>query len=68
MLYEGGIVSKRKHNNIPNSSDVMKQLSDQSGKNNKSQLMQSYEIPKILLYKTLMSYIRNLGEVYLWRF
>ena len=60
VLYEGGMVSKRKNTNIRNSSDVMKQSPDQSGKNKKSQFMQSCEIPKILLYKTLMSYIRNI--------
>ena len=65
VLYEGGMVSKRKYTNIRNSSDVMKQFPDHSGKSKKSQFMQSCEIPKILLYKTLMSYIRNidLGEV-----
>ena len=65
VLYEGGMVSKRKYTNIRNSGDVMKQSPDQSGKNKKSQFMQSCEIPKILPYKTLMSYIRNidLGEV-----
>ena len=65
VLYEGGMVSKRKYTNIQNSSDVMKQSPDQSGKNKKSQFMQSCEIPKILPYKTLMSYIRNIdiGEV-----
>ena len=65
VLYEGGMVRKRKYTNIRNSGDVMKQSPDQSGKNKKSQFMQSCEIPKILPYKTLMSYIRNidLGEV-----
>ena len=65
VLYEGGMVSKRKYTNIRNSGDVMKQSPDQSGKNKKSQFMQSCEIPKILPYKTLTSYIRNidLGEV-----
>ena len=65
VLYEGGMVSKRKYTNIRNSGDVMKQSPDQSGKNKKSQFMQSCEIPKILPYKTLISYIRNidLGEV-----
>ena len=44
---------------------MMKRSPDQSGKNKKSQFMQSCEIPTILQYKTLMSYIRNidLGEV-----
>ena len=43
----------------------MKRSPDQSGKNKKSQFMQSCEILTILQYKTLMSYIRNidLGEV-----
>ena len=65
VLYEGGVVSKRKYTNIRNSSDVMKQFPDHSGKSKKSQFMQSCEIPKIPLHKTLMSYIRNidLGEV-----
>ena len=64
-LYKGGMVSKRKYTNIRNSSDVMKQSPDQSGKNTKSQFMQSCEIPTIPPYKPLMSYIRNidLGEV-----
>ena len=65
VLYEGGMVSKRKYTNIRISSDVMKQSPEQSGTNKKSQFMQSCEIPKILPYKTLMSYIRNMdiGEV-----
>ena len=65
VLYEGGMVSKRKYTNIQNSSDVMKQSPDQSGKNKKSHFMQSCEISKILPYKPLMSYIRNIdiGEV-----
>ena len=65
VLYEGGMVSRRKYTNIRNSGDVMKQSPDESGKNKKSQFMQSCEIPKILPYKSLMSYIRNidLGEV-----
>ena len=65
VLYEGGMVSKRKNTNIRNSSYVMKPSPDQSGENKKSQFMQSCEIPKILPYKTLMSYIRNIdiGEV-----
>ena len=44
---------------------MMKRSPDQSGKNKKSQFMQSCEILTILQYKTLMSYIRNidLGEV-----
>ena len=32
LLYEEGMVSKRKYTNIRNSSDVMKQSPDQSGK------------------------------------
>ena len=39
VLYEGGMVSKRKYTNIRNSSDVMKQSPDQSGKNKKSQFI-----------------------------
>ena len=64
VLYEGGMVSKRRYTNIRNS-NVMKKSLDQSGKSKKSQFMQSCEIPTILPYKTLMSYIRNidLGEV-----
>ena len=56
VLYEGGMVSKRKYTNIRNSSDVMKQSPDQSGKNKKSHyLCKAVKIPKILPYKTLMS-------------
>ena len=65
LVHEVALYTSKYGNCIRNSSDVMKQSPDQSGKNKKSQFMQSCEIPKILPYKTLMSYIRNIdiGEV-----
>ena len=60
VLYEGGLIGKRKYTSIRNSCDVVQNGS----KNKKNQVFES-EIPKILPYKTLMKYVNSIdiGEV-----
>ena len=64
VLYEGGLISKRKYTSIRNSSDVVKQT-DKKRKNMKTEFLKGCEVPKILPYKTLMSFIRSIdiGEL-----
>lgn len=64
VLYEGGLISKRKYTCIRNSSDV----ANESGKKVKStttEIMKGCHIPKIVSYKTLMAHIKSIdiGEV-----
>ena len=67
MLYEGGLISKRKYRSIRNSGDVVKKPANGSRpRNANSEFIRGCEVPKILPYKTLMSHnIRNIdiGEV-----
>ena len=58
VLYEGGLISKRKYTSIRNSSDVVKET-DEKRKNSKTEFMKGCEVPKVLPYKTVMSFIRN---------
>ena len=62
VLYEGGLISKRKYTSISNSSDVVKETGK---KNQKTELMKGCKIPNILPYKTLMSFVKaiEIGEV-----
>ena len=64
VLYEGGLISKRKYTSIRNSSDVVKET-DKKRKNRKTEFMKGCEVPKILPYKTVMSFIRSIdiGEL-----
>lgn len=64
VLYEGGLISKRKYTSIRNSSDVVKETGKKK-KNQKTEFMKGCEVPKILPYKTLMSFVRGIeiGEV-----
>ena len=64
VLYEGGPISKRKYTSIRNSSDVAKETGKKK-KNQKTEFMKGCEVPKILPYKTLMSFVRGIeiGEV-----
>ena len=56
--------SKRKYTSIRNSSDVVRE-SMKKRKNMKTEFMTGCEVPKILPYKALMSFIRgiDIGEV-----
>ena len=59
VLYEGGLISKRKYTSIRNSSDVVKET-EKKRKNTKTEFLKGCEVPKILPYKTLMSFIRSI--------
>ena len=65
MLYEAGLISKRKYTSVRNSSDIVKQSDNGILRNFKTEIMQDGEIPKIIPSKTLMTHIRNIeiGEV-----
>ena len=54
VLYEGGLISKRKYTSVRNSSDIVKQSDNGLLRNLKTEIMQGCEIPKIIPYKTLM--------------
>lgn len=64
VLYEGGLISKRKYTSIRNSSDVVKETGKKK-KNQKTELMKGCEVPKILPYKSLMTFVKaiEIGEV-----
>ena len=59
VLYEGGLISKRKYTSIRNSSDVVKETGKKR-KNVKTEFMTGCKVPKILPYKTLMAFIRSI--------
>lgn len=59
VLYEGGLISKRKYTSIRNSSDVVKETGKKR-KNVKTEFMTGCEVPKILPYRTLMAFIRSI--------
>lgn len=66
VLYEGGLISKRKYTSIRNSGDMVRRAANGScPRNVKSEFIHGCEVPRIFLYKTLMSHIRNIeiGEV-----
>jgi len=64
VLYEGGLISKRMYTSIRNSSDVVKETGKKK-KNQKTEFMKGCEVPKILPYKTLVSFVRGIeiGDV-----
>ena len=64
VLYEGGLISKRKYTSIRNSSDVVKETGKKK-KNQKTELMKGCEVPNILPYKSLMSFVKaiEIGKV-----
>ena len=57
VLYEGGLISKRKYTSIRNSSDVVKETGKKK-KKQKTELMKGCEVPNIFPYKTLMSFVK----------
>ena len=62
VLYESGLISKRKYTSICNSCDIIKACNN---KKRKCQIFEECEIPKIVPYKTLMKYVKSIdvGEV-----
>ena len=62
VLYESGLISKRKYTSIRNSCDIIKTCNN---KKRKWQIFEGCEIPKIVPYKTLMKYVKSIdmGEV-----
>ena len=64
LLYQGGLISKRKYKSMRKSSDVVKETGKKK-KNQKTELMKGCEVSKILPYKTLMSFVKaiEIGEV-----
>ncbi|PFX17948.1 hypothetical protein AWC38_SpisGene17693 [Stylophora pistillata] len=63
-VLDGGLISKKKYTNIRNSSDVVRET-EKKKKNMKTEFMTGCEVPNILPYKTLMSFVRSIeiGEV-----
>ena len=57
VLYEGGLICKRKYTSIRNSSGVAKETGRRREKV-KTKSIAWCEIPKILPYKALMSFVR----------
>lgn len=64
VLYEGGLLSRKKYSSIWNTTDVVKE-SGKNCKNKKSEVMKNIEIPKIVSFKTLTSFIQSIdaGEM-----
>ncbi len=62
VLYEGGLLGKRKYTRVRNSCDI---IETGDNKKRKCQIMEGCEIPKIIPYKTLMKYVKSIdiGQV-----
>ena len=50
VLYEGGLISKRKYTSVRKNSDIVKQSDNGLLRNPKTEIMQGCEIPKIIPY------------------
>lgn len=59
VLYEGGIMSKRKYTSIRNCTDVVKE-EETSRKNEKTLFLKGCEVPKIVNYQRLMKVIHSI--------
>lgn len=64
VLYEGGLISSRKYTKVRNSADEFK-TKEKERKASAAEFMKGCKIPKLLPYKSLMSYIRDIdiGEI-----
>ena len=64
VLYERGLIGKRKYTSICNSSDVTTTTRNKR-KNKKPKILQGCEIPKIVPYKNVVKVTRsiNIGNV-----
>ena len=65
VLYESGLLGKRKYTSIRNSSDVLNESGGEKRKNQKTEIIPGVEVPKILPYKNLMSFLKTIdvGEL-----
>ena len=65
VLYEGGLLGKRKYTSVGNSSDVLNEPAEKRQKNEKAEILPGVEVPKILPYKTLMAFLKtiDIGDV-----
>lgn len=65
VLYESGLLGKRKYTSIRNSSDVLNEAGGGKRKNQKAEILPRVEVPKILPYKNLMSFLKTIdvGEL-----
>lgn len=64
VLYEGGIMSKRKYTSVRNCTDIVYE-DGITRKNEKTQFMTGCQIPKVISYQRLMKIINgiNIGEL-----
>ena len=65
VLYESGLLGKRKYTSIRNSSDVLNESGGKKKKNQKAEILPGVEVPKILPYKNVMSFLKttDVGEL-----
>ena len=65
ILYQEGLLSKRKYSLVRNTTDTVKETAKKRKKNQKTEFISGCEVPKILPYKKLMAYIStiDLGEL-----
>ena len=59
VLYENGLLGKRKYTSIRNSSDISNVRDGKKRKNSKTLIMPGLKIPKIRPYKSLMTILRT---------
>ena len=65
VLYESGLLGKRKYTSVRNSSDILNEPGAKKRKNQKAEILPGVEVPKILPYKKLMSFLKTIdvGEL-----
>ena len=65
VLYEVGLLGKRKYTSVRNTSDVLSEPNGKRRKNQKAELLPGVEVPKILSYKALTAFINTIdvGEL-----
>ncbi len=65
VLYESGLLGKRKYTSIRNSSDILNEPGAKKRKNQKAEILPGVEVPKILPYKKLMAFLKTIdvGEL-----
>ena len=60
VLYESRLLGKRKYTSIRNSSDVLNESGEEKKKNQKAEIIPGVEVPNILPYKNLMSFLKTI--------